>query len=494
MDIDLPRLIGSFSGLRVVVIGDAILDVYTSGEIRRLCREAPVPIVDVRERTHFPGGAANTAVNVRALGGSVYFVSVVGRDVNGEALLGSLSQRGVDADAIVVDSTRQTLVKHRLLGEGQMLARFDEGSVHAVDRAATEALVKRLDSAFNAADAVIVSDYGYGLMTPFLVRRLAQVQRRVPRPIVLDARSPQIYARVGITAVKPSYEEVLRLLGESHHDGVSRVDKIAAEGDRILKLTGARLAAVTLDRDGALIIERGRTPYRTYARPAAGSRSIGAGDTFVSGLALALAAGADGPEAAELASAAAAVVMGKEGTAVCSAENLIEYVLGGDKRADDMGELRARLTFLRDQGKRIVFTNGCFDILHRGHVTLLNRAKALGDVLVVGVNSDASVRRLKGASRPINALADRLRVLSALSYVDYVVPFEGDTAIDSIEGIRPDIFVKGGDYARTSIPEAALVERLGGVVCILPFVEEHSTTRIIERLRQIGERPSASLG
>jgi len=487
MSIDLTRIIDAWAGLQVTVVGDAMLDVYLEGSIGRLCREAPVPVVEVREKRKLPGGAANAAVNVHEMGGRVRFLSVVGSDREGGQLCEALRRQGVDAAGVLVEPDRRTLVKHRLVCGDQVLARFDEGVAHDMMEKTEAHFAEILRGAFVEADAVIVSDYGYGVLSPRLIRLLAQLQKQSPRVVVVDARQPVRYNRVGITAVKPSYDEALRILGNHYcEDGVGRAEAIAAQGERILNSTGAQVAAVTLDADGAVVVERNRPPYRTYAHPARSSRSVGAGDTFVGALGLALAAGADTPAAAELASAAAAVVLGKDGTATCSARELREFISGADKRSNDLAALALQVESHRGQGRRIVFTNGCFDILHRGHVTLLNRAKGLGDVLVVGVNSDLSVRRLKGPERPINALEDRIRVLAALSYVDHIVAFDGDTADEVIEAIRPDIFVKGGDYTRETLPEAGLVERLGGAVCIFPYVEDRSTTGIIERIRQAG--------
>ena len=219
------------------------------------------------------------------------------------------------------------------------------------------------------------------------------------------------------------------------------------------------------------------------------SRAAGAGDTFLAAMALGLAAGGDTTAAAELASAAASVVVGQEGTVSCSADDLRDQVAAGDKLVSN----RARLAELRDAhrraGRRVVFTNGCFDILHRGHITYLGRAKALGDILIVGVNSDEGIRRLKGPSRPINTLEDRIQVLAALSCVDHVIPFDEDTPCRLVEVVRPDIFVKGGDYTRDRLPEAELVESLGGAVRILPFIADRSTTDIIERIRRTSQDP-----
>jgi D-beta-D-heptose 7-phosphate kinase/D-beta-D-heptose 1-phosphate adenosyltransferase len=251
-------------------------------------------------------------------------------------------------------------------------------------------------------------------------------------------------------------------------------------------MTGAAIAAITLDHSGALVFHSGdETPYRTYARPQPNSRAAGAGDTFTSALAASLACGAPIEHAAELASAAASIVVSKNGTASCAADELKEHFSTHEKFITDNFQLALRVAYYRRAGRKIVFTNGCFDILHSGHTAYLNRAKALGDILIVGLNSDRSVRQLKGPNRPINALEDRAQVLAALSCVDHIVSFDGDTPHDLISMVRPDVFVKGGDYTRDTLPEAGLVEELGGKVVILPYLAEHSTTSVIEKIRSL---------
>jgi D-beta-D-heptose 7-phosphate kinase/D-beta-D-heptose 1-phosphate adenosyltransferase len=474
----------SFAGRRVLVLGEAMLDSYLRGSADRLSREAPVPIVTVAERIDAPGGAGNTAVNVASLGGGPLLVSACGADGEGERLLAALAAHDVPTHDVVASRERTTLAKERILAGDQMLVRFDSGSLAPIAADVEDELIVRLSAAHASADAVIVSDYDYGVVTDRLLTVLGELQAARPLPLIVDARDLARYRRLEVTAVKPNYGEAVRLLGERELRGTdARVHQIGTNGDRLLAHTGARIVAVTIDTDGSFVFERGRPAYRMYCRPHSHSRAAGAGDTFVAGLTLALASGAETHEAAELASSAAAVVVAKDGTSACAARELEQSISTVVKRLEDRDALAARMDFLRAQGRRIVFTNGCFDILHRGHITYLNRAKALGDVLIVGVNGDESVRRLKGPNRPINGLDDRLQVLEALSCVDLVVPFDESTPIDLLQVVRPHVFVKGGDYTIESLPEAPVVASLGGTVQILPYVEDRSTTGIIERVR-----------
>lgn len=488
MDANLLNSVDAFVGLKVILLGEAMLDSYLEGTTERLCREAPVPVVSITECEYVPGGAANTAVNLHSLGAQVYFLSVLGNDIEGQLLRQSLEGYGLSTEDVLPVPTRRSLAKQRVIATSQMVVRFDQGSTHDLEPEVEERFIQRLTELFESCDAVVVSDYGYGIITPRMILTLAELQARYPRIFVVDSKRLLDYSEVNITAVKPNYAEALQLLGmEKPEVGKEheRVAQMSVRGEEILELTGAQIAAVTLDQEGALIFERGQPVYRTYAKPAPYSRAAGAGDTFVCALTLALAAGAHTENAAELASAAASIVVRKNATSACFADELKAYFSTGDKFVTDAFQLAAHMAAYRRAAHRIVFTNGCFDILHRGHITYLNQAKSFGDILIVGLNSDASVKRLKGPSRPINSLEDRAQVLAALSCVDHIVAFDGNTPHDLIRVIQPDIFVKGGDYTRATLPEASLVESLGGQVQILPYMENQSTSEIIERIRQL---------
>jgi D-beta-D-heptose 7-phosphate kinase/D-beta-D-heptose 1-phosphate adenosyltransferase len=488
----LPDLIDAFAGRRVLVVGDAMLDGYLEGACGRVCPEAPVPVVDVCRSHAVPGGAANAVANARALGAGVTLLGLVGDDAEAGELADALSDTGVSPDALVVHPGRRTLAKRRVVAAGQVVCRLDQGDTGPADETTEVELVRRLAAEWDAAEAVVISDYGYGVLTPAVIAALADLQRHRPRVVVADSKRLPSLRPISPTAVKPNFAEVVRLLGLDPDPCRPRAELVAGFGPRLLDLTGARLAAVTLDTEGAVVFERGRPAYRTYAEPHPHSRASGAGDTYTAALALALASGADGPAAAELAAAAAAVVVGQDGTARCTARELRSKIASEQKVTDREGAI-VRLAEERRRGRRVVLTNGCFDILHRGHVTYLTRAKALSDLLVVGVNTDAGIRRLKGPERPINTLDDRVQVLAALSCVDLVVPFDEDTPHELIRAVRPDVFVKGGDYTRDRLPEAGLVEELGGAVRILSFVADRSTTGLIEKIRA-ADAPLAPAG
>jgi D-beta-D-heptose 7-phosphate kinase/D-beta-D-heptose 1-phosphate adenosyltransferase len=485
---NLLTLVDRFGDLSVLVVGEAFLDEWLCGPSDRLSREAPVPIVTVTDRQAAPGAAANTAVNATALGARVRFLSVVGDDEDGWKLAAALRTRGVRDDDVLVEPGRRTVAKRRVLAGGQMVTRFDEGDVRAVGARGEDELLDRFATLAADADVVVLSDYAAGLFTDRVRERIGALLGPRPVPTVVDARTLPRWAPVRPTAVTPNYEETLPLLGGRALDttGRDRVAVVEQAGERVLAATGSSLAAVTVDVDGVLLLERGRPPYRVYTAPAPHSRAVGAGDTFAAAFALALAAGADGPGAAEVGSAAASIVVRRPGTSACRGEELRDVLAHTGDAVLDLGALHRQVRAHRAAGRRIVFTNGCFDVLHRGHVTYLNKAKQLGDVLVVGLNSDASVRRLKGPERPLNPVEDRAAVLAALSCVDHLVVFDGDTPADVLETVRPDVYVKGGDYTPQMLPETPLVERLGGHVRIVDYVEDRSTTGLIERIRRAG--------
>lgn len=469
----------------VIVLGDAVLDVWLAGESHRLCREAPVPVIEVSHRSSAPGGAANTAVNLAALGGDVSLVSVAGDDPEGAALRGLLTDAGVNGDGLVTDPGRRTATKQRVVTTDQLVARYDLSPQRAPSEAALRSAVAALDAALRARPGatVVVGDYGQGAIGGALLHELAR-RREELRLLVVDAHDLAPWAPLHPDLVTPNVTEAAGLLGAPVPD-VGRLDALGARRDELLAASGAGTVVLTGDRDGAALLT-GDPPrtHRTWADPAPERRASGAGDSFVAGLTLGIAIGLEPASAIELAQAAADVAVSQPGTAVCSTTQLTARLLRNRGATLEHPELARVLAEHRSAGRRIVFTNGCFDVLHRGHVAYLAQAKQLGDILVVALNSDSSVTRLKGTGRPVNPVADRAAVLAALSCVDHVTVFDEDTPAALLELLRPDTYAKGGDYTPEMLPETPLVRRLGGEVCILDYLPDTSTTLIVNRIRE----------
>lgn len=481
-------IVNRFSGLNVLVIGEAMLDVYLNGSASRICREAPVPIVDINDIKAAPGGAANTAVNLAQLGANVHYLSVVGCDHEAELLKDALIRHGLDISLILCDQARQTITKQRVSAGDHLLVRFDTGSTGPINRGCERELLMLLEQKFHEVDAVVVSDYGYGILTGKIIKTLGQLQRQKETILVIDAKSLDKYAAVGATLVKPNYQELLTLLAiTSPAVHGQRAKQLQAYGRQVLKKTGARYVAATIDSEGALLFQRGKEPYRTFSKPVENTKAAGAGDTYISAFTLALAAGAPAEAGAEIAQAAALTILQKTGTATCTGNELAYHFDSSSKYLRDWQELKRYLDGQRKEGKRIVFTNGCFDILHSGHVSYLEQARARGDVLVLALNSDASIKRLKGEERPINQLSERIRILSGLESVSVITSFEEDTPINLLNVIKPDIFVKGGDYTIENLPEASVIQAYGGTVEIMPFVQRCSTTNVITKIKNLSQ-------
>jgi D-beta-D-heptose 7-phosphate kinase/D-beta-D-heptose 1-phosphate adenosyltransferase len=477
------NLIDTFKYHKVLVIGDAMLDTYVKGTTDRICREAPAPVITVMEQEFDCGGAANTAINVAALGAETYFLSVVGKDECGKELLKVLKKNQVNTECVIQDKKRSTIAKKRITVSSTILLRIDEGNTDQISEQTQRLLNQKIKKIYPTVDAVILSDYESGLFTDSLIQALEELRFQQPKPLIVDSKDLHKFKKLKPTAVKPNYEETIKLL-KLPKLKTDRVQQVQENGKKLFEVTGAQYIAATLDADGTVLFEKGKKPYRILAVPHDDKKAIGAGDTFISALTLALCSNATAPAAAEIGAAAAAVVIEKEGTVVCTGNDLKAYFNDNPKYVVSLEDLARKVQSLKKEGHRIVFTNGCFDILHRGHVNLLNQAKALGDVLIVGINSDDSIRRLKGSERPINSLEDRIIVLAGLESVDFLVSFEEDSPVEIIKALKPDVFAKGGDYTVESLPEAPLVHKLGGQVRIIPFVSNRSTTNVIKKIRE----------
>lgn len=479
----------------VVVIGDCILDRWTVGEAERVSREAPAPVVRVTETIAVPGGAANTAVNARALGARVRMVGLIGDDEAGRVLRDRLDAAGVDTSHLVVVEGTTTTTKSRVVGGDRVVVRVDElAATPTAEHGAR--LGEAVARAIRCADAAVVCDYGLGVQASDVVPML---DRDRPGAVVVDAHDLTRWAALAPDLVTPNAGEAATLLGRELGVGSERAAAVVAARRDVLDRTGARAAVVTLDRDGTVLLEPaaerdGTGPtaeraFRTRATPASEQQASGAGDTFCAAATVALAVRTPLREAVSVAQAAADVVVREAGTSVCSAAALLESVTAPAATVVDHDELADAVERARQDGRRVVFTNGCFDVVHRGHTTYLRQARDLGDLLVVALNDDDSVRRLKGPERPINPAEDRAGVLAALACVDLVTVFATDTPIPLIERLRPEVYVKGGDYSPEMLRETEVVRSYGGEVVMVDYVPEHSTSAVVRRIREAAQRP-----
>lgn len=468
----------NFGLARVLVVGDLMLDRYWHGGTSRISPEAPVPVVLVNSVEDRVGGAANVALNIAKIGARATIIGYCGNDQAGQSLIGFLETAGIDC-AVEQIPELPTITKLRVLSRHQQLIRLDfEDRFHNVE--STTRLLENFAGKVNDVGVVVLSDYGKGTLEP--VRELIRIARKAGKRVLVDPKGADFERYRGATIITPNRSEFEAVVGPCAND-----DELAEKGFTMLEKLELEALLITRGEHGITLLQRGEPPRHLPAHAKEVYDVTGAGDTVISTLAAALAAGAPLEDATALANLAAGIVVGKLGTATVTLEEL-DYALHG-QRAHRRGvigldELLPLLGAARRNGEKIVVTNGCFDILHPGHIQYLQQARTLGDRLVVLVNSDASVRRLKGSGRPVNPLDFRMTMLAALECVDWVVPFEEDTPRDVIGRLLPDILVKGGDYK--DIHEIAGHDHVlanGGEVRILDFLGDYSTTRIIQAIR-----------
>lgn len=473
-----------FTGLRALVIGDAMLDTWLEGEAIRLCKEAPVPVVREVSTTHCPGGAANTAVNLAALGADVAYVAFIGSDQPGRHLREAFRAAALDDRHLIEDAGISTLHKVRVIASGQYVVRFDEGSTDGVSTGSRLQMLERVAVRYPESDLVVVSDYCHGAIADDVITLLGELQQSHPTVLVVDSKTISRFANCPSTMVTPNLQEAWRATDPDNAPNQPVDLEQAYEiGRKLRSMLRSSMIAVTLAEQGVLLTGPDGGQAHLPCHPVSRASDVGAGDTFTAATAMALAAGALTEQAVRIGIDAAAIAVTRGRTSTVSAQDLLRRVSLADATpVRSLKDVVAQLEIDRFHGKRIVFTNGVFDILHAGHINLLRRAKALGDVLVVGINSDASARRLKGPRRPVNREADRLALVSALDAVDYAVIFEEDTPAEVIRSLRPDVHVKGGDYQADTLPELDAVREVGAEIAILSLVEGRSTTSLIDRI------------
>lgn len=489
------RYLKKFIGKKILVIGDLILDRYLQGSCSRIAPEATVPVIDLNSSRACLGGAANVAANLSALGASVQLCSVIGIDTSGHCLTNLLNKHGINNELIIHDPERSTICKTRVSSGSQLIVRYDEGSCDPISPTTAEQLKQNIIASFDQVDAVFISDYGKGLLTDGLISTLISLRKKSTQIIAVDARNFALYAALEPTLIKPNYNEAVSLcLFKAAHD--KRPEQVKNWGETLYRYSGAKHIFLSMDKDGVCCFKEGNFYLHQPAPTVSNPQVSGAGDTFIATALMALLSGADITSTSELAVSAAALVISEPHTAVCDIEHLKKNL--GEKQKLLLGkqEIKQLVAGYKAQGKRIVFTNGCFDILHSGHVSYLKGSKAQGDVLIVGLNTDESIKRLKGLQRPINSLDDRTEVLSELSCIDHIIPFGesgDDTPISLLEIIKPHFFVKGGDYRHKFLPEKKLLDSIGCKIVFLPTVANRSTSNVISKIQENLSFPSQNI-
>lgn len=475
--------IPNFSGLRVLVAGDAMLDEYWFGEANRISPEAPVPVVRTASSEHRPGGAANVALNAAALGASVRLVAAVGRDERGDALERALETAGVLCD-FVHSPGLPTIHKLRVLARNQQLMRLD--AEQPLDACGAE-VAERVEAALPSTDIVLLSDYGKGSLSH--VEALIEACRAANVRVLVDPKGRDFSRYSGANALTPNETEFAAVAG-----AWQREDEFLDKAERLRAELGLELLLVTRGPAGMALVSGGAPPVTLVAQAREVFDVTGAGDTVLALFGASLASGVAAADAVALANLGAGIVVGKIGVATVSRDELslaLHRRGSGGRGLVELDELTAIVADARARGERIVMTNGCFDILHAGHVSYLEEAKTLGDRLIVAVNDDESVTRLKGAPRPITPLADRMAVLAGLAAVDWVVPFAEDTPAGVVERLLPDVLVKGGDWRAEDIVGSETVLAHGGEVRSLGFRPGRSTSELIRAIRELPDREPA---
>jgi len=495
---ELVATLERFAGRHLLLIGDFMLDRYVFGDAERISPEAPVPVLRVIERQDRVGGAGSVALNIVALGARVTCCGVLGKDAWGDRVLQALSEAGADVRGLLRVGDRPTITKTRLVGlaehrHRQQILRVDDELVRPLSAEDERSLLAMIESVVSEVDAICLEDYDKGVLSPKVCATAIGAARRHGRPVFVDpARRPcwDKYARA--TLLTPNRAELEIGIGRSLGD-----EELAAAAEEAVRRWDLDGLLVTLGRDGALLARRDRSAEHFPTTPRAVYDNTGAGDAVLAMFGVAVAAGATFEQATVLANIAGGLEVSKFGCVPITRAEVWEELQRGARRGRgkvrSVEELRSELEALRQRGETIVFTNGCFDLLHPGHVELLEKAKTLGSRLVVGLNSDASVRALdKGPDRPIRSQQDRARMLAALECVDYVVLFDEPDPARLIERLAPDVLVKGADWATRGVVGREFVEARGGRVVLIELTEGYSTSAELARIRGRSKTPAGS--
>tara|TARA_Y100000034_G_C6898257_1_gene414635 strand:+ start:145 stop:1881 length:1737 start_codon:yes stop_codon:yes gene_type:complete len=462
---EFDHVIDKFSEKKILVIGDVMLDSYLQGNVSRVSPEAPIPVINVTDKKYKVGGAVNVASNVVSLGGSASIFGFVGEDREGQILRAMVEKEGIDCN---FDLCGKTTVKTRVIGNNQQIARLDEENTE--EKEFSSSMRSKLLDKAEEADAIIVSDYAKGTLTEDLFTLLQNYKSKIivdPKP-----KNKSLYRDVFL--ITPNEKELFEMtnLTEFNECGRSLSKELSSH---VLATRGAK--GMTVFSDSFMEIP-------TYAKEI--YDVVGAGDTVVATLALSISSGASLEESAIIANHAAGITVSKRGNHSVSQNELRNSISQSEERVVGLEELKRIVEEERNKGKKIVWTNGCFDLLHSGHVKYLKEAKKFGDVLIVGLNSDSSVKKLKGDGRPINSEKERAEIISSLGIVDYVLIFEEDTVVNQIKELRPDVYVKGGDYTQEMVnkEERRVMEELGTDIRIVSQQQGRSTTNVINKIKE----------
>jgi len=478
----IESLFSRIGSIRCLVIGDLMLDEYLWGKAERISPEAPVQVVDVIREELRLGGAGNVVNNLVALGARVAVCSVVGEDSNGRALLDDFGRTDVAADAVFRDPARRTSRKTRVVASNQQIVRIDRESRDPLSGEMEQQVCAWITANAASYDVILLSDYHKGVLTPLVIKTAVAAAVSAAVPLLVDPKGADFARYRGATILTPNRKEAETASGISIRD----TESLLRAASQIMEESDLENLLITRSEEGMSLFSRGGETVHipTVAREV--FDVSGAGDTVLASLAVGVAAGLGMPAAARLANIAAGIAVGKLGTSTVSPTEIINAIAlthsDSDSKIKNLDVLTAIISAEKARGKKVVFTNGCFDLLHAGHVKYLQKARSLGDLLVMGINSDASVRRLKGEKRPLIGEEERAHILAALDCIDYVVIFEEDTPLELITALKPHILAKGGDYTVDGVVGKDVVEAYGGRVELVQFVDGKSTTNIIERI------------
>lgn len=469
-----------FQRARLLVVGDVMLDRYWHGDAFRVSPEAPVPVVRVGNKEDRPGGAGNVALNIAALGSAATLVSIVGNDETGEELHSRLNAAGVYCE-FLQSKDKPTITKLRVISQHQQLIRLDFEQLFGEEHVAE--IKDRVASLLTDAQVMVLSDYGKGALQN--IPELIELASKRDIPVIVDPKGSDFEKYRGATVITPNLNEFEAVVGHCENE-----DELVKKGLRILSDLELEALLITRGEAGMTLIRPNSQELHLPARAQEVFDVTGAGDTVISVLSAAIAAGDSLADATALANLSASLVVGKLGTAAISGPELRRAILAEQDSGRGVmtaEQLEIAVQDAKDHGETIVFTNGCFDIIHAGHVGYLAQARKLGDRLIVAINDDASVKRLKGSGRPINPVERRATVLAGLEAVDWVVHFSDDTPEALLHALKPEVLVKGGDYTLDQVVGGEFVESYGGEVRALEFLDDCSTSAIMEKMKIVGE-------